>query len=696
MPTDPSLPSEPARPPASAAERPASDRLDSWKEIAAYLRRSERTVRRWEQREGLPTHRHEHHRRASVYAYRRELDQWWETRGSTVAGTQPEGPAPLAGARLQRVVVLSILVVAAGALLLHGWPSKRDAGLEAPSDIWRTTAITSYPGYEQFPSLSPDEQRVAFSWRRETSDNLDIYVQQIRSGTPVQLTTDPRHEWSPAWSPDGGSIAFIRFSPGSAAELVVMPALPGSERRLTTIAPLPVRAGIYGSFLAWSPDGAWIATSDNETENDPEGLFIISATTAEKRRLTRPGPGQRDTAPAFAPDGRSLAFVRVVGFGISEIYRLPLTRELQPAGEPAPQTASRRMSTSPTWISAGSEVVFSSGDVFTDRRLYRIRVSGPSNAGPIQHVPVEIPDTTVIATNRHMTRILYAREFFDPNIWQLDRLQVGRADTRVFASSTWIDLYPQFSRDGTRVAFESNRTGSFEIWTAREDGSQAVQLTSMGGPPTSSPSWSPDGRRIAFNSGAAGQSHVYVIESVNGSTPRRLTADDESESAASWSSDGRWIYFSSTKGGAGQIWKIRVPEQGTAPQGSAIQVTRNGGIRAVEWAGKTLYFSKAAPGGISLWEMNLASGEEREVLPSLNDASAFAVSAGGIFFVPRTNLTRAATVEFLDFKDRSTSTVVRAAKPTLGGMSAHPNGRSLLYSQIDREEADLILSEKVR
>lgn len=57
---------------------PDSDRLDSWKEIAAYLRRDVRTVRRWEQKERLPVHRHQHHQRGSVYAYRSELDAWWQ------------------------------------------------------------------------------------------------------------------------------------------------------------------------------------------------------------------------------------------------------------------------------------------------------------------------------------------------------------------------------------------------------------------------------------------------------------------------------------------------------------------------------------------------------------------------------------------------------------------------------------------
>jgi Tol biopolymer transport system component len=677
--------------------RPTSDRLDSWKEIAAYLRRSERTVRRWERTEGLPTHRHGHQRRASVYAYRSELERWWAARGSIVDTREPEATIQWSAALNRQVLLLSaVVVIVVFSLLAYLQRGTSEPTVQPPSDTWRSTTVTSYPGSERFPSLSPDGQRVVFAWHRDTSDNYDLYVQQVRSGTPVQLTTHPHHDWSPAWSPDGSSIAFIRFSPGSKAELLVMPSLPGLEHRLTRVAPLPGRGPIYGGQLAWSPDGAWIATSDSEGENDPLGLFAVSSATGEKRRLTRPGSGQRDTAPAFAPDGRSLAFVRVFSFGISEIYYLPLSRDFQPAGDATPLTTSRRLSTSPTWAAAVNEVLFSSGEVFTDRRLYRTSVVTPPDVGRIERVPAEAPDATVFTTNQHTTGILYARETFDPNIWVLDRQRDGSVATRVFAPSTWIDLNPQFSRDGMRVAFETSRTGNLEIWTAREDGSQAAQLTSMGGPPSGSPSWSPDGRWIAFTSGVSGRSHVYIIQT-DGGPPRRLTAEEENESLPSWSSDGRWIYFGSDKGRGGQIWKVRVPEQGSASLGSAVQVTRNGGILAVEsHDGKTLYLSKAVPTGISLWQMELATGDEREILPSLNDPVAFGVSPEGIFFVPRTNLTGAGSIQFFGFKDRSTKTVARVSKPIMVGISAHPNGRLVLYSQVDREETDLILAEPVR
>src|SRR5215510_3827293 len=73
-------------------------RLDSWKEFAAYLNRSERTVRRWEDKEGLPVHRHQHDKRGSVYGYRWELDAWRQSRQQLLEATPPDGPVVAAPA----------------------------------------------------------------------------------------------------------------------------------------------------------------------------------------------------------------------------------------------------------------------------------------------------------------------------------------------------------------------------------------------------------------------------------------------------------------------------------------------------------------------------------------------------------------------------------------------------------------------
>ena len=71
------------------SQGPQSDRLDSWKEIAAYLDRDVRTVIRWEKKEGLPVHRHTHHKQATVYAARSEIDTWLENRDTGLDKDEP-------------------------------------------------------------------------------------------------------------------------------------------------------------------------------------------------------------------------------------------------------------------------------------------------------------------------------------------------------------------------------------------------------------------------------------------------------------------------------------------------------------------------------------------------------------------------------------------------------------------------------
>src|SRR6516164_6357821 len=68
----------------------AGDRLDSWKEISAYLKRSVRTVHRWESEEGLPVHRHLHQSSGTVYAFKSELDAWWASRKVELEATAAE------------------------------------------------------------------------------------------------------------------------------------------------------------------------------------------------------------------------------------------------------------------------------------------------------------------------------------------------------------------------------------------------------------------------------------------------------------------------------------------------------------------------------------------------------------------------------------------------------------------------------
>ena len=106
------------------------NRLDSWKEIAAYLRRSVRTLQRWERDEGMPVHRHQHEAGGSVYAYSDELNEWWEQKDEVNGGVTPAA-APW---RSGRWTLASVGVVALVLLVIFVPRSSQTAADQEVSD----------------------------------------------------------------------------------------------------------------------------------------------------------------------------------------------------------------------------------------------------------------------------------------------------------------------------------------------------------------------------------------------------------------------------------------------------------------------------------------------------------------------------------------------------------------------------------
>ncbi len=110
------------------------------------------------------------------------------------------------------------------------------------------------------------------------------------------------------------------------------------------------------------------------------------------------------------------------------------------------------------------------------------------------------------AISRSGNRLAYERGVFDANIWRLSLSGLGAATgpPARFIASTRGDYAPQYSPDGKRIAFESDRSGVYGIWVSDADGSNAVELISRAGASCGTASWSPDGQRIAFNFDAEG------------------------------------------------------------------------------------------------------------------------------------------------------------------------------------------------
>ena len=327
------------------------------------------------------------------------------------------------------------------------------------------------------------------------------------------------------------------------------------------MADIPASKFSFDPSFAWLPDGKWVVT---------DGLALLSTESGETRSLTSPPTkSSPDFSPAVSPDGRTVAFSRSASFGASEIYLLDLTEDLKPKGEPRRLTSLKGDSFDSVWTPNGREIIFTSGVSGSGISLWRVPASG---AGEPEQLPFSSGEASRPAISRSWQPAGVQRVGFDSNIWRLSLSSPGVAagPPARFIASTRADAAAQYSPDGKRIAFESNRSGVQGIWVSDADGSNAVELFSRAGTICGTPRWSPDGQRIAFDFNAEGNFDIYVIRA-SGGKPIRLTTDSVDDDSPSWSRDGNWVYFTSKRTGRPEVWKV------SAEGGEAVQVTRNGG-----------------------------------------------------------------------------------------------------------------------
>lgn len=536
----------------------------------------------------------------------------------------------------------------------------------------QTVPFTSFPGEESDPALSPEGDQVAFVWDGSDGEGVDIYVKQFDNNTPLRITEHPGVESSPAWSPGGDRLAFVRSDEGE-YKVVIAPAIGGSERTVADFGEREVRG------LVWSPDGEKLALAAQRAPYEAFSIYLLSTETLQQRRLTDP-PGyyHGDLNPAFSPDSKTLAFTRSMVERIEDVYRVKID-----GGTPKRLTRDRAEVTGLDWSADGRNIVFAS-DRNGPFQLWRISATGgtpewiATSGGDGVHQP---------SIARQGGRMTMTQRSENTNIWTLRRLQgYGRFTSHAQILSTRWDSNPDVAPDGEHVAFSSKRSGHFEIWVSRRDGTESMQLTNFSGPFTGMPRWSPDGERVAFVSRQGENTDVYVID-IAGGTPQRLTGETADDVAPSWSRDGRWIYFASDRSGQWQIW--RMPVRGGAPE----QVTERGGFMAFEsHDGQALYYVKKNTPGI--WKRPLSGSEETRVLDGLDpyDWGNWAVTERGLYYVHRDN--EQPVLSFYSFGSERHFRVAHLDKmPRHPSLAVASEGEWFLYAKVDQSESDILLVE---
>jgi Tol biopolymer transport system component/DNA-binding winged helix-turn-helix (wHTH) protein len=534
--------------------------------------------------------------------------------------------------------------------------------------------FTSLPGNVTSPAFSPDGSEVAFGWDGGTEGaGYDLYLKVIGSESPLRITWHPSEKLSIAWSPDGRAIAISRVSKEGASGIFLVPPTGGPERKIYS------RSSTYwyGNELSWSPDGKYLAFTDHpETSYQSIILYLLSMSTLEATPVTT--DCKEAALPSFSPKGELLAWVCSYAWGMYSLRLLHLgdgsVTELQ-HGEGGIGGIG--------WSRDGDDIVYSSPLI--GGGLWELALTHPERAQKLT-IGHEVSDVTVSPSGH---RLVYVQGSTNINIWQLD-LEGPRAQAHKLIVSSAAQESASISPDGRRIAFESDRSGALEIWVCDGDGSNALQLTSFG-VQTGTPRWSPDGGLIAFDSRFGGESNLYTVDPAGG-IPVKLNIDVSDKSQPSWSPDGKWIYF--IKGDDNDepsVW--RVPSRG----GHAVQLANNpASYPLASPDGQYVYFFRKK----KLWRMMPDGSSPGEVrgMPELSfQGIEWFPSEAGIYFMSHEN--GKTTIELYDTKTQKVSPVFSLEKPPpywIGAMPVSPDGKWMLFPQVDGHSSNLMMVENMQ
>jgi Tol biopolymer transport system component len=599
----------------------------------------------------------------------------WEKKRATA------GAGRLSGLRLRRRTILVAIAALIPIVIALAWYLRTAKwGSHSEATTVSLVPLTSFEGFKDFGSFSPDGTQIAFSWNGGKGENpqRNIYTKTIGPDDPVRLTFASKDEKLPAWSPDGRYIAFCREVEPEPAfgrhAIYVVPAIGGQERKLAE----------GGLGVSWSPDSKMLAIASFPIESG--GIFLLSFETGERRQLTNPHQSF-DNLPVFSPDGQWIAFTRNFGVSAREIFVVPIH-----GGTLRQLTFDRKPTYGAAWTADGREIVFASNRGIGGESLWRVAAGG----GAPRRLSATLAGNFYPSISRQGNRLMYTESFKDTNIYAYDAQGFGSQQVpgRFGASKSLIlssrrDDSASIAPGGERIAFVSTRTGNEEIWVCDRNGRRPVQLTSFKGPATGTPRWSTDGRWIAFDSLAAGNPDIYVIPA-DGGNPRRLTTGPFGNFMPSWSSDGKWIYFKSHRSGRDQIWKI------SAEGGAPTQLTRSGASEALAGPDGLVYFTKRPWGGI--WTVPVEGGPEKplaELEPFDRISRSWGVVDRGIYFISRQDAPHQ-TIRFFSFATRQITSLVTLDEEPIWNypdVALSHDGRLLLSACLHQEVNDLMLIE---
>jgi len=626
--------------------RPPEDRLDSWKEIAAYLNRDVTTVQRWEKREGMPVHRHLHDRMGSVYASRTELDTWARSRKLRTSGNEdtslpPDFPLqPLRWTSLGGWKFIS-LGIALAALMIGAilWLQRIEYFWRSPIADAQVQTVTDFEGVEQDAAVSRDGHLVAFLSDRD--GQMDVWITQVGSGQFHNLTRGSTPELvNPSirtlgFSPDASVVTFwVRKQAGSGSGEISIWAVPTLGGQ-----PKPYLEG--AAELDWSHDASRLAY---HTPGPGDPLFVSNGTLRSDRRPIFTAPaGLHSHFPLWAPDSKFIYFVQGALPDKLDIWRITPT-----GGTPERITSHNGRVTHPVLLNRRTLMYLASDpdgsgpwlhsmdverriphrltwglDQYTSlaatadghrlvatlanpkRTLWRVPIAD-SPAEMSAAAPINLATGTGFSPRLSSSYLLYvAATAASESIWKLAN---GAAAELWSGPGTRIFGGPAITPDGRYIAFSVRQHGQALLYVMQSDGTNArVVADSLD--LQGSPAWAPDGQSITSAADVHGLPQLFRIP-LDGRSPAQLVQDYSIDPA--WSPDGRFLVYSGPD--IGTTFSVRaVTAEAEAHPLPALSLTRGARHMAFLSGGRSLVLLRGEIQHKNLWLVDLETGAERQL-----------------------------------------------------------------------------------
>lgn len=396
-----------------------------------------------------------------------------------------------------------------------------------PGALARVSTLTSLPGLEVDPALSPAGGQLAFV-HRDTAGRWDLYVKSLASGEPQRLTDDPAREQHPVWSRSGDELAYVRRT-DDACELMRVAVPGGAPRKVADC------GATFVYSLDWSPDGRLFVLTLTDARLAPARLAFHALAGDVPHIALDPKQGAEDAR--FSPDGKRIALTLSTAIGAEDVYTVDLA-----TGRLDRVTHDNAKVHGLDWTDDGQSIVYASNRAGSFG-LDRVTPGGAPAALQPSLQDIENPSVSG-------ARVAY-------EAWsetgELRSLALDGPLPPLPPDSTKLEWHPDVAADGA-IAFVSDRAGAPEVWLSRNG--VARQLTFFGDAYIHTPKFSPDGGTIAFSAPRRGHFNLFTVDREG--RQRRLTDIAANDMSPAWSPDGRTLYFASDRDGAWRAWKLDV------------------------------------------------------------------------------------------------------------------------------------------